>query len=775
MHINTNSIMQHSTRRLRATFFDGERQIIEAELELEPGQTKTLGNTKSSADIRLGADVVSRNHLVIALDGSGEVVICDVGSSNGTFDGEVELKTNEWHRVNEGSRIYLGGEVRMVIETLAGNTNPAGSTNGRGTSTARLADLLKSQDQVVIGRGRECDLALDDPMISRHHATIYKSRDGSLMIKDMGSANGTFVNGRRIQQPMKLAPDTPIFMGRHVLRLTAAPVDLSKQTAVHTRGATLDYRGGKRGLHPTDIEIRTGSMTAIMGPSGCGKSTLLKVLNGDVPLTQGTVEIFGVDLIAGYEYLRTVIGYVPQDDIVHQELTVYEAIYYAAWLRLEHLDSAAINAKVKEVLKDLRISHIQRHLISQISGGQRKRVCIAVELLSSPLILFLDEPTSPLDPQAVEEFLSILEDLTKQGTTIVMVTHKPEDLEFMEKVIFMGEGGHVVYSGATNGYLNWFGVERATEVYARLVGAELNTWIAKYVHSKGQRLPSEPHAGMKLQSTKAAAWRQFYWLSRRYVAIRTNDRVNTLMMLGQAPLIATLICLIFADITPAVPFLVVISAIWLGTNNASRAIVGEQAIFKRERMFNLHLNTYLGSKVFVLGIFAVIQAGLLMAVITLGYQLRGAEPHWTSSGGGFIWLSMVCIASTIMGLFVSSSLNNLEKVMTLVPLVLIPQIMLAGSITRISSWLVEFLSYFTVSRWGTEGMNILQKSIHIDGAVSGEGSATQALQANLGYYYHDVFGSLAGGLLLDVCWLGVLCALFTALTLRNLSARTAAQ
>lgn len=750
-------------------------EIARHELELTAGQTKTVGNTKSTADIRLGSDVVSRNHLVIALDGSGEVVICDVGSSNGTFDGKVELKPNEWHRVNGGSRICLGGEVRMVIETLAGNTNPADSTNRGGTSTAKLADLLKSQDQVVIGRGRECDLALDDPMISRQHATIYKGRDGSLMIKDMGSANGTFVNGRRIQQSTKLAPDTPIFMGRHVLRLTAAPVDLSKQTAVHTRGATLDYRGGKRGLHPTDIEIQTGSMTAIMGPSGCGKSTLLKVLNGDVPLTQGTVKIFGVDLIAGYEYLRTVIGYVPQDDIVHQELTVHEAIYYAARLRLEHLDSAAINAKVKEVLKDLRISHIQRHLVSQISGGQRKRVCIAVELLSSPLILFLDEPTSPLDPQAVEEFLSILEDLTKQGTTIVMVTHKPEDLEFMEKVIFMGEGGHVVYSGATNGYLTWFGVERTTEVYARLVGAELNTWIAKYVHSKGQPSPSKPHAGMKLQSTKAAAWRQFYWLSRRYVAIRTNDRVNTMMMLGQAPLIAALICLIFADITPAVPFLVVISAIWLGTNNASRAIVGEQAIFKRERMFNLHLYTYLGSKVFVLGIFAVIQAGLLMAVITLGYQLRGAEPHWTSSGGGFIWLSMVCIASTIMGLFVSSSLNNLEKVMTLVPLVLIPQIMLAGSITRISSWLVELLSYFTVSRWGTEGMNILQKSIHIDGPVSGEGSATQALQANLGHYYHDVFGSLAGGLLLDVCWLGVLCALFTALTLRNLRARTAAQ
>jgi ABC-type multidrug transport system ATPase subunit len=765
--------MQNSTRRVRATFSEGERQVASADLELMAGQTKTVGNLKSSADIRLDSDVVSRNHLAIALDDGGEVVVCDVGSSNGTFNGDLELKPKEWHRIHAGSRILLGGEVQMVLETIAGTGGLSGSTSRVGPSSANLADLLTVKEQVVIGRGRECDVVLNDPMVSRQHATIYRGRDGNLMIRDMGSANGTFVNGRRIQQPTKLTPDTRIFMGRHVLGLTSAPVDLSKQTAVRTRGTTLDYRGGKRGLHPTDIEIQTGSMTAIMGPSGCGKSTLLKVLNGDVPLTQGTVEIFGVDLIAGYEYLRTVIGYVPQDDIVHQELTVKEAIYYAARLRLEHLDSAAVKAKVEEVMKDLRISHIQRHLISQISGGQRKRVCIAVELLSSPMILFLDEPTSPLDPQAVEEFLSILEDLTKQGTTIVMVTHKPEDLEFMEKVIFMGEGGHVVYSGSTSDYLSWFGVERTTEVYTRLVGADLNTWIAKYAKSKARPLPPERQAGMKLQSTKASAWRQFYWLSRRFIAIKTNDRINTLMMIGQAPLIAALICLIFADITPAVPFLVVISAIWLGTNNASRAIVGEQAIFKRERMFNLHLHTYLGSKIFVLGVFAVIQAGLLMAVITLGYHFRGVDPHWTSPVGGFVWLSMVCISSTMMGLFVSSSLNNLEKVMTLVPLVLIPQIMLAGSITKISSWIVELLSYFTISRWGTEGMNILQKQIHIDGPVSISGSATEVLQANLGSYYHDIFGSLAGSFYLDLWWLLKLSAVFAMLTILKLRARTA--
>jgi len=754
-------------RRLIATFFEGGRHIASCEVELAAGQTKTVGNMKSSADIRLDSEVVSRQHLVITLEDSGMVLICDSGSSNGTFDGKMELKPNQWHRVEAHSRIFLGGEVGMTLETLE-MRKP-----GAVAKCASIAELLQTKSQIVIGRGTECDLMLDDALVSRRHALVSKGKNGGILIEDLDSANGTFVNGRRIKGVVPLPADFPVYMGRHVLRLTTPPVDLSKETAIRTHGATLDYRSGKRGLHPTDIEIQTSSMTAIMGPSGCGKSTLLKVLNGDMPPTMGKVEIFGVDLIAGYDYLRTIIGYVPQDDIVHQELTVQQAVYFAARLRLEHLDSSAIRSKVEDVLKDLRISDIRGHLISNISGGQRKRVCIAVELLSSPLILFLDEPTSPMDPQAVEEFLSILEDLTKQGTTVVIVTHKPEDLDFMEKVIFMAEGGHVVYAGPASEYLTWFGVRRTNEVYACLVGGELEKWRAKYVRSKG--LPSQPArpTSMKLQSSTAAAWRQFYWLSRRFVAIKTNDRTNTMMMIGQAPVIAALICLIFAEITPAVPFLIVISAIWLGTNNASRAIVGEQAIFKRERMFNLRLHTYLASKVFVLGLFAVIQAGLLIAVITSGYLMRGTDPRWMDPVGGFLWLSLVCLAATMMGLFVSSSLNNHEKVMSLVPLVLIPQIMLAGSITRISNWLVELLSYLTISRWGNEGLNIQQQTIHIAVPSPHSENALKVLQENLGSYYSDVFGKLAGTISLDAWSILTLCAVFAVLTLLKLKSRTA--
>jgi ABC-type multidrug transport system ATPase subunit len=177
-----------------------------------------------------------------------------------------------------------------------------------------------------------------------------------------------------------------------------------------------------------------------MGPSGCGKTTLLKVLNGETPSTEGRVLISGLDLDENYDYVKTLIGYVPQDDIIHRELTVDQTLYYAARLRMGQVDPELMANKIEQVLSALKIVDHRSKPVSKISGGQRKRVSIAVEILTDPLILFLDEPTSPLDPQTIEEFLSILKDLSLNGTTVVMVTHKPEDLLYMDSVIFMAEG-----------------------------------------------------------------------------------------------------------------------------------------------------------------------------------------------------------------------------------------------------------------------------------------------------------------------------------------------
>ena len=211
-----------------------------------------------------------------------------------------------------------------------------------------------------------------------------------------------------------------------------------------------------------------------MGPSGCGKSTLLKTLNGDAPATSGKVFLFNLELISNYNYLKTQIGYVPQDDIVHKELRVYECLYYTAKLRLDNVSDIEINQKIDQILKELNIYEIKNNLVGEISGGQRKRVSIAVELLTDPLLLFLDEPTSPLDPQTVEDFLDILKRLADKGTTVIMVTHKPEDLAYMDEVIFMAEGGNLVYYGDTNRFKEYFEVENAVSVFPKFLGHLLN-------------------------------------------------------------------------------------------------------------------------------------------------------------------------------------------------------------------------------------------------------------------------------------------------------------
>ena len=518
--------MQSNGIVLRATFFENGAQITTSELQLTAGAAKTIGNMRSNADIRLASDTVSRNHLMIMADEAGAILVCDQGSSNGTFCENRELPPEKWQRVPEGAPVFLGADVRMILERV--EQRKTASKSASKPVSRMLEELLKSQNEVIIGRALDCDITLDDSMVSRRHASVCKGRDGKILIKDLGSSNGTYVNGRRIDGLTPLSPNASIYIGRHLLGLDVAPRDLSKETAVRAHGVALKYRNGKQALYPSDIEIQTGSMTAIMGPSGCGKSTLLKVLTGDLLATQGRVEVFGIDLVTGNEYVRSIIGYVPQDDIVHYELSVREALYFAARLRLEHLDGTAIHQKVNEVLQDLRISDIASNLISNISGGQRKRVCIAVELLSSPLVLFLDEPTSPLDPQSVEEFLMILSDLTHKGTTVVMVTHKPEDLAFMERAIFMAEGGHVVYSGPSEDHLTWFEARRTTEVYARLAGREVEKWRSRYLQ---KIVPSDQNRAtrIKLHPVRANSWRQWYWLTRRYGTAKINDRHNTLV------------------------------------------------------------------------------------------------------------------------------------------------------------------------------------------------------------------------------------------------------
>ena len=471
------------------------------------------------------------------------------------------------------------------------------------------------------------------------------------------------------------------------------------------------FESGKLGLNESTFDIPQGSLVAVLGPSGCGKSTLLKALNGDSPVTSGQVWLNGLELNEeNIDYIKTHIGYVPQDDIIHGDLTVEGSLMYAAHLRLTESTQEEKKRKVEQVLNTLKIDKIRKNKVRKISGGQRKRVAIAMEILTGPPILFLDEPTSPLDPQTIEEFLNILKKLAMAGTTVLMVTHKPEDLYYMDKAIFMAVGGHICFYGDAREYLSYFGVKNVIEVYAMLDEEQAEPWIKKYEKEHKNQV-SEIQSKEKPTVKEPNYIMQYIWLTLRNLNIKVNDPGNLLIMLAQAPIIALLICAIFKNISQVVPFFMAVSAIWFGTNNAAREIVSEQTIYKRERMFNLGIFSYIFSKVTVLGAIAAIQSGIFIAI--LSHNFKSEDISIMDPWFAFYWMTFLTVISTIMGLLISSFVSTSERVMSIIPIILIPQIMLAGIIVKIENVFVELLSYLTLSRWGTSGFAKIQENIAI--------------------------------------------------------------
>ena len=778
--------MNNSTN-LRLGFISEGKLLVK--FAFVPGQAAEIVVGRSSnSQICINNNVISGQHAQFIFDQNNNLFVIDLNSSNGTFLNDKRIESGVPYGIQSTDRLCLSSNsgIELVFNpdsyqmAKENRQSIAENTGDNNFSTTNILERFKDKKLITIGRSTDSDVFLEHASISRNHATIKKNDQNVFSITDLNSLNGTYVNGRKINGSVNLTQNDIIIIGRFQLSLSGKVKDLTQEVAIRTERIVKKFDNGKIGLHECSFEIPAKSLLAVMGPSGCGKSTLLKALNGDSPSSSGVVYISGLELNQNYDYLKTQIGYVPQDDIVHRELTVEQSLYFSAKLRLERSDATFIQQKINQVLKDLNIEHIRNTLVGKISGGQRKRVSIAVEILTDPLILFLDEPTSPLDPQTIEEFLINLQLLSKKGTTVIMVTHKPEDLNYMDDVIFMAEGGHMVYQGDTLSYLDHFKVEDTIKVYAQLASPNSDKWIKlhKQNHpSLGQM--QEPKEKQNIRNTPF--FYQLWWLTKRYFHIKLNDRLNTLIMVGQAPVIAGLICLIFENISPSVPFLLAVSAIWFGTNNAAREIVREAPIYKRERMFNQGILAYMLSKITVLGTFAAIQSLLFTLIISLRYS--NTVPAWADPVNAFLWMLLVSLAASMMGLFLSAVVSTSEKVMTLVPYFLIPQIMLAGAFAKITNPFVEILSYFTLSRWGNEGFCHTQKDVLVE--VPDFSSPTQSDQLqdqaeltkeiasksetansvnNLKEFFHDSyetsFGDWAFTMSLDVVAVGSLFLLF---------------
>ena len=756
-------------------------------ITISPSNSNVNIGRNENNDLIVASNIISGNHAEIKLI-NNTLYITDKNSTNGTFINNQRINPGQPNEIF-GKTVFLSGANGIQIiakSTSSSNQNQSIKEDGENLGK-KILQQLESKSTIIIGRSETADVLINNSLVSRNHTKIIKNGN-KYFIEDLGSMNGTYVNGQRISGKKQIGSDDNIIIGRIRFTLGGLTIDISKEIAIKTIGLVKKFSNGKIGLHETSIEIPSNSLLAVMGPSGCGKSTLLKSLNGESPGTSGAVYIGGQELNANFDYLKMQIGYVPQDDIVHRELTVNESLWYAGKLRLPNFTDEQLQAKINQVLEELNIAHIKTNQVSAISGGQRKRVSIAVEILTDPLILFLDEPTSPLDPQTIEDFLMILKKLSQKGTTVVMVTHKPEDLDYMDQVIFMAEGGHICYYGKTNEYLNFFNVSDTVKVYSLLIKEKKDQWVSKY-NSKISKTLTNSKSAVINKSSKVNYLSQYYWLTRRYLNIKINDRTNSLIMLAQAPFIAAIICVLFQSISGGMPFLMAISSLWLGANNAAREIVSENAIFKRERMFNQGILTYIFSKITVLMLFSSLQSFLFVAILSLHFS--GSSPELNNPVDTTIWMIFISLVATLMGLLLSATVSTAEKVMSLVPIALIPQIMLAGVITKISNTFIEFFSYISISRWATEGFNCIQKEISIpkigitnenkvnvappevpekpiidqlknsDGElIDSTANAVNEVQKNYHSEYTERFGDLAGTLELDTYMLGILGIVF---------------
>ena len=736
-------------------FFYEESQLFK-KVVIENDFLLMIGSD-SSCDIRISNNRVSRNHCQVIFSKENGLKIVDLNSSNGTYLNGIKLKAGNTYSLNLKDQVQLAGVSGIIISVGSENTQSKGLEDQKN-----ILELFNNTDKIIVGRDSSCDLRINDTRISRRHASIKKITNDKFLLQDLDSLNGIYVNGSKVNGSRTISKKDNIFLGKYLLKIDGRAKDLSDELAISAIGIEKVYpnqKKGKKALHKMDISVPSRSLLAIMGPSGCGKSTLLKSLNGESPPTKGKVLIFNQDLISNYEYLKTQIGYVPQDDIVHKQLTVEQSLYFAAKLRIANINNDDINIKIDKILSELNISHIKKNLISDISGGQRKRVSIAIELLTDPMLLFLDEPTSPLDPQTIEDFLNILKKLSENGTTVIMVTHKPEDLDYMDEVIFMADnnGGKIVYYGDSTKYKDYFNVNNAVSVFSQISGGNSKKWVDKYSNPRPLSTTQDKEKILVNKSNQSSVG-QFFWLTYRYFKIKTNDRVNTSIMLLQAPIIAALACLVFNEVTLSVLFIMAVSSVWFGSTNAAREIVGELPIYKRERMYNLRLIPYIFSKITVLSLFSIIQSFVFVYILYFNYGNSDYDLFFNNPFSAFIWMSFLTISSTFLGLLLSAIFDTSEKVLAVVPIVLIPQIMLAGLVAKIGSKTVEFISYLTFTRWGIEGFGNIQGDLVTDNPLNKTSDAIVLLKNNFHESYSDNFNS-SGSLSLD--FVAILCLVVT--------------
>ena len=710
------------TRELSITFV--EDGTVLAQVTLDSGRDTSLSFGRyADNDVVVDAPsgTVSGYHGVIVVE-NGWCLLRDTHSTNGLWLNGV--RQTEF-RVAAGDVVSIGrpkrGARRCVI--VVGDA-----------TEERAVFALAGRQQVTVGREDDNDLALQSPTVSSYHAIFRHDRTG-WSIADRGSTNGTQVNGDYVGDYRELYSGSTITFGN----VQAVFLDGCLLVATERHGVDVvaqdlvRYRkNGKDTRITTDhvsLHIKRGEFVAIVGGSGCGKSTLLDELSGVEPADEGLVLVDGANLYANYELLKTSIGYVPQQDIVYDDLTLQDMLLSAAKLRMQpDTTEEERNARVDEVVHTLELDRVRDNLIGNLSGGQKKRASIAVELMADPRLLFLDEPTSGLDPGIERKLMQTLASMARDGRTIILVTHTTLNLHLCDQVVFLGTGGKLCYAGRPAGALSFFDVDDFVDVYGKIDG-DGEEWEHKFAEiekpeprDQSYAAPQEsPLTGRRTPSFVS----QLATLAGRYAKLIRNDRSRLALLLLQAPLLAALIsfvagssCFEVFEDTKSCLFALSCAAFWVGILDAIQEICKERAIVSRDCDGGVRLGAYLCSKVVVLGLLCLVQAGALTGVFC---AITGtpANPLVNAPLELFVSIFLTTCCAMCLGLLVSALFRNPDRAIAMAPLLIMPQILFSGLVFELEGP-SESISYAVTCRWAMEALGTTSDLNALDLALYGK-------------------------------------------------------
>jgi ABC-type multidrug transport system ATPase subunit/ABC-type multidrug transport system permease subunit len=699
---------------------------------MSPGHEYHVGRDPAS-DVVLDDDRVSWHHAVLRAE-AGHWTLEDERSTNGTYtDGH---RVHEWE-VGPGSVIRFGspsdGPRAVFTGPEPAPERPSGVLRPGSTGTFRRPTTVRPLPArtVRIGRAPDNDLVVDDLVVSRRHAELRALPDGTYEIVDLGSHNGTYLNGGPVDSA-PLAQGDIVGIGHSAFCLVGDTL----QEYVDTGEVSLDVqeltvrvdRGRRTLLDGVTFPVGEKCLLAVVGPSGAGKSTLLNALTGQRPADSGTVLYDGRDLYRDYAELRQRIGLVPQDDILHAQLTVRRALTYAAELRFpQDTAKAERQARVDEVLRELGLEKHAGQAIHSLSGGQRKRVSVALELLTKPSLLFLDEPTSGLDPGMDRSVMRMLRGLADDGRTVIVVTHSVLSLDVCDRLLVLAPGGKVAYYGPPDDTLPFFGFEQWPEAFEAFERDRDRDWAEEYGDSPFHRhyvatamerpyLPEPPPgaAGPPPAPPKPQSWgAQLGTLTRRYAAALGADRTFLVIMIA-LPFVMGAMARALAGSTldreSALNALLIlcVGGVLTGAANAVRELVKERVIYQRERAVGLSRSAYLMSKIVVLGTITVLQAVVLTLVALYGVDLNAP------GGDGVLMpplveitvaVALLSFTAMMYGLVVSALVRKEEVTMPLLVLLAIVQVVFCGALLEVEGVPgLEQLSWLVPSRWAFAAM-----------------------------------------------------------------------